>query len=294
MNSLDDWSVVEANRLSKAQLKEVRELAEACKRHDGAEVKVYWNQLRNRRGDAVSDFLCYLNDTLIGYLGLYGFDPAEAEVSGMVRPGCRGQGAFRRLVDSASGASRVRGVEKLLFICNRASASGVRFMESLGARRSFTEIAMELEESLEPQDSTETGKRRVSLVEASPLDRGDVARIDASCFGTSQEAAERILDLVTKPGYRTFLALDGAERVGKVAIASEEQRGLIFGLGVRPELRGQGYGREILAGAVGIIRAESLGAVRLEVSSDNPVALNLYRTAGFRETATFDYYELAL
>jgi ribosomal protein S18 acetylase RimI-like enzyme len=61
---------------------------------------------------------------------------------------------------------------------------------------------------------------------------------------------------------------------------------------VIPELRGRGYGREILARTIAELRAEGWQHIRIEVETENVNALGLYRSCGFQEIAEYRYYAL--
>jgi GNAT superfamily N-acetyltransferase len=75
---------------------------------------------------------------------------------------------------------------------------------------------------------------------------------------------------------------------------------MINGLGILPEWRGQGLGRALLRGLIGIaasprtLGVPQAGEIRLEVDTGNPSALNLYLSEGFCETARTDYFRLRL
>jgi GNAT superfamily N-acetyltransferase len=59
---------------------------------------------------------------------------------------------------------------------------------------------------------------------------------------------------------------------------------------VRPEARGQGYGRLVLASLEDWALAEGQKTARLETGSYLPVALALYQGAGYRPVPTFGEY----
>jgi mycothiol synthase len=69
---------------------------------------------------------------------------------------------------------------------------------------------------------------------------------------------------------RTFVDIDDGVRVGEVRV-----------LGVRPDWRGRGLGRELLRWAVHHLRASGVDEVRLAVGGRNDSALRLYERTGF-------------
>ena len=56
----------------------------------------------------------------------------------------------------------------------------------------------------------------------------------------------------------------------------------VLNLAVRPEFRGRGLGRRLLGHAVEVARMGEVSLVSLEVRVSNSVAINLYRSMGFR------------
>jgi len=67
-----------------------------------------------------------------------------------------------------------------------------------------------------------------------------------------------------------------------------DSRALDFGMGLRPDLTGEGNGLRYLAAVLAHLRSRHPGAaVRATVASWNQRALRLCRRAGFRETGRF-------
>lgn len=64
--------------------------------------------------------------------------------------------------------------------------------------------------------------------------------------------------------------------------------------GVLPAYRGRGYGRQLLAQVVTLLASESWKRVLIEVETRNQNALGLYRSCGFREVTTYDFYRVRL
>ncbi|MBN1583111.1 MAG: GNAT family N-acetyltransferase, partial [Anaerolineae bacterium] len=62
-------------------------------------------------------------------------------------------------------------------------------------------------------------------------------------------------------------------------------------LQIRSEFRRRGFGRQLLENIVRDLLAEGK-RVRLEVDTENDIALSLYRSCGFQVIATYRYYEL--
>lgn len=59
---------------------------------------------------------------------------------------------------------------------------------------------------------------------------------------------------------------------------------------VRPEFRGRGFARQILAAIEDLAVRRGMSTLRLETAKYLPVALNLYKSSGYREIPLFGEY----
>lgn len=77
---------------------------------------------------------------------------------------------------------------------------------------------------------------------------------------------------------------------GCVALVDMGQYGEVKRLFVRPEARGMGVGRALMATLEGAARDLGLTCLRLETGRALTAAARLYRASGFRECGTFGQY----
>ena len=111
-----------------------------------------------------------------------------------------------------------------------------------------------------------------------------------SSYAEEKDAPLAVLEgiLANKPDRGTFGAFRACQLVGLVSVAREAQanmshKGLVWGMYVRPDLRGQGLGRELLLKAIAHARSmPGLLQVNLAVGATNVPALRLYESLGFR------------
>lgn len=111
-----------------------------------------------------------------------------------------------------------------------------------------------------------------------------------SSYAEEKDAPLALLEqiLAHRPDRATFGAFRATQLVGLVSVAREAQlniahKGLLWGMYVRPDLRGQGVGRELLLKAIAHARSmPGLLQVNLAVGAPNLPALRLYESAGFR------------
>lgn len=113
---------------------------------------------------------------------------------------------------------------------------------------------------------------------------------DTSLFpglGT-QEGCEVIMEAIAAqrsflPGSTLLAVLDGQRPAGSIQAMEQDGEGLIMNVGVIPEARGKGLGRNLIVAALHGMGDKGLKIASLEVSGENASALNLYESCGFRK-----------
>jgi ribosomal protein S18 acetylase RimI-like enzyme len=136
-------------------------------------------------------------------------------------------------------------------------------------------------------------KGRVILRKATNRDALEIARQNSVYFGEElKEEDIKMPEDEEKCGLQIYMAEMDGQTIGKVHLETGKDICGIYGLGVMPEYRGQGYGRETLSRAVEIMREAKAQEIMLQVVATNSNALNLYRSCGFEETSVMDYYRL--
>lgn len=264
--------------LSATELAAIAELERRVVAHDGGRLKLEWGVLPTPR---VVPVLAWRGETLVGYVGLYVFGPPDVELAGMVDPAARRQGVGTALLQAALPRCRERGFRRALLV---SSPVGAAFARAHGGTLDHSEHAMALGETPDgpPEDPS------VTLAPATGADLPDVRRLMTAGFGFDP-GEERL-----EPGDATMVVRRGGELVGTLRLNRLDGTGGIYGFVVDPVLQGRGIGRDVLARACRLLRAEGLPRVTLEVSVDNERALGLYTTTGFAQEATEDYWAVRL
>ena len=131
----------------------------------------------------------------------------------------------------------------------------------------------------------------------------DVPRLPVADVGRWIDACVAMgsVDMATKPGLSELIAhVEGAvglflieDDAGKplaalMAVRFSELVGL-FEVVVHPDMRGHGFGRQIVADALAWARHGGARRAWLQVVSDNEPALGLYRSLGFEEVYRYAY-----
>lgn len=279
-------NVILSKGLGEDSLSQIKGLDEICGRSEPLHMKLNWEMLETRPENEVNDLLWYENGQLAGFLGLYGFGtvPEELELTGMVHPDFRRRGIFSRLFAEAVTISRARGAKRLLLISERQSSSGAGFAGNAGLTYDFSEYRMICQT---PTKAALT-PHAFTLRPAEETDKTFLIALDESCFGnTFGDCYEREL------GHLYVAEADGSA-IGKIGLEYEKGMGYVFGVAVRPEQRGRGYGRAMLTTVLKKHFDTRDTPVILEVAVKNENALSLYKSCGFEMLTVYDYYALTL
>jgi ribosomal protein S18 acetylase RimI-like enzyme len=245
-----------------------------------------------------NEFMYFDGEKLIGYIGIgsFGGFNTPIEVNGMVHPDYRKQGVFKKLSELVIDEWKRRNSNNMFLLSDRTSKEGQEFIKNLGATYNHTEYEMYFRQ--EGSSETSKGLSNLTFRKAKNEDAYELAKQDAIYFGEEvpeENDKEKMIlpEEEEKKGIRTYLAEKDNEIIGKVRLELTDKGG-IYGLGVLPKHRRKGYAREMLKFAVNTLIEDGAKEVMLQVDSENPNALNLYKSCGFVETSVMDYYEMKL
>jgi ribosomal protein S18 acetylase RimI-like enzyme len=287
-------SVVVRSVLSPAEIAECEQLVTLCNRYENLHMQLSREMLEERSGKENDDFLYYQDDMLVGYLSLMSWGIEEREMHlGVVHPNYRRQGIFRALLEAAKAECASRGTRKFALVCEGSSRSASACVTALGARYTFSEHEMVLENF---HDSM-TFDDRLTLSAANSSNIDALVAVQSRSFNDSEAfVLLMIAKFLQEPQRHFYLATFGEEGlscrepVGVLRLDEFGDEIGIYAFGVLPEYRGRGYGRQILEEIIRKIRARSQKPIRLEVDTRNTVAINLYRSCGFAIRTTYNYY----
>ena len=131
----------------------------------------------------------------------------------------------------------------------------------------------------------------MTLRKATNKDEKEIARQDSIYWGMDRKEED-----ISIPDKENVSAIYIAETdntiIGKVCLEINEGVGGIYGLGVLPDYRSKGYGRDILILSIEKLKENNSNEIMLQVDAENKNALNLYKSCGFEETYIMDYYKL--
>ena len=100
------------------------------------------------------------------------------------------------------------------------------------------------------------------------------------------------IDELCQPSISFWIAWDGAEALGCVALARKEGYAEVKSMFVDPAMRGRGAGEALVTALDAAARAEGITRLCLETGDDLYPAHRLYRRLGFKDCGPFgDYVE---
>jgi ribosomal protein S18 acetylase RimI-like enzyme len=283
--------LVKRPALTETERAEVDQLAALCRRDDALDLGIV-QDLARLEPDGESNQLLYLEaGKLIGFMTVQ--PGPEIELYGMVHPAHRRKGVGRALLAAAQEECRRRGSRSLLLVCEEASTSGRAFAEAVGAEYRCSEYQMELDRRAINRQPPHPS---LHLERTGAEDAATLVRLTAASFGDSEEEVRpRIMGWLQQVDQRFYIGRLDGEPIGslRVFLIPDDSRVFINTFGVIPQYRGRGYGRQILAATIEDLLDEQWKRIMIEVGVENPRALSVYRSCGFKEVITFRFYRLA-
>lgn len=98
------------------------------------------------------------------------------------------------------------------------------------------------------------------------------------------------VDALRVPEIRFFVAEDGEDVLGTIALARKDGYGEVKSMFVDPAARGRGVARALLRHVEGVAREMDVPVLRLETGNLLEAAIALYTAQGFRPCGAFGDY----
>jgi ribosomal protein S18 acetylase RimI-like enzyme len=291
-NKVLDQHIILKKYINEKEHREIKELEDICIKEDKVNLKLeleYRTQIYKDYEKSLNDineFLYYINDDLIGYIGISSFGANVAEINGIVHPSFRRKGIFTKLIKLVIDECKKRNFNEILLLCDDKSTSAIEFIKITEAIYSFSECRMKCLN----YDIRENNKD-ISLVKCKNEDVDQIENLNKVFFG--YVSSELILpEDEEKNNTITYLIQLYKKTIGKIKVSKDKNAAFISGFGIIPELRGKGYGRQILMEVLSNLNKECIYDVELDVEVKNKNALNLYKSCGFKEESVMNYYKV--
>jgi mycothiol synthase len=253
-------------------------------------------------------FIAERTGDAVGYVDVTAeLDIGRAVLSFLVHPEHPGEVVAMKLIKSAITRAREMGARRVHVNVPGEMVSGRKLLAKMGFRfiRRFLELRLDL-----------SGAHALNMSRAAPrcrrLKRGEEDKLVqiqnrsfADTWGFNPNTLEEIVYRIGLPGCAPediILACDGENVMGycwtRIYAGRDKvtrgDKGRIYMLGVDPDYRGKGVGKEVLLAGLSYLKSKGVGIVELTVDSKNKAACALYRSAGFQIETMSLWYGKAL
>ena len=225
----------------------------------------------------------------------------------MVHPKHHRRGLAVKLVDRAICRTRDLGITTIHVNILRDSPMAKQLLTKMGFTfvRRFLELRLDLSET----DLPEISKISPRCRPLQPTEEGRLTQLQNRSFtgtwGFNPNTVEEIIYRISLPNSSPddiFLTFDSDKPIGYcwTRIESWEKKapgegtGRIYMLGVDPDYRGKGFGRQLLLVGLSYLKSKSLRVVELTVDNENKAARALYESVGFKLWTSSLWYEKRL
>jgi mycothiol synthase len=225
----------------------------------------------------------------------------------LVHPKHRRRRIAAKLVDRASSRIRELGIKTIHVNILQNSPMAKRLLTKMGFTliRRYLELRLDLSKALLPEISKICPRCR-------PLQPGEEERLTqlqnrsfSGAWGYNANTVEEIIYRTRLPNCSPediIMAFDWDKPVGYCWTrinfwknkAPGEGAGRIYMLGVDPDYRGRGSGKQLLLAGLSYLKRKGLRVVELTVDSENKVACALYKSVGFKLWTSSLWYEKRL
>ena len=276
--------------LTKNIIKQLRKIENICKKYDNIIRDINLDSSMNFNQDMNHTFLYYNeNKIFVGFLYMFVPTSEEAEVQGYILPKYRNRGYFKELLKEAEAELKVYGVRDILFVCEFNPKSAKVDLEGINASYEFTEYSMEYVGSKKDNHDIEISD--IEVLEANKEDLEELVNVSKKSFDESVEEARGYITKSLEASNRVqYKALYNGKYIGLAGVYSEREEATIFGLGILPEYRGKGFGKQLLKLILKELENKHLEEILIDVDSNNEVAFKLYKQMGFDIEVAFDYF----
>lgn len=279
--------LTKTTKLSKNELKEIRNLAIISHNVDKFKTKFYWNILEDRKLPEYDDYLLYVEGNLAGYVGVFAFKEEEVELTAIIHPKYRKQGYFKSLLSEIFSDLIRRGFQKCLLICNREAEVANKIVKRLNTSFSHAEYEMVSKRKPAFENLPE-----LELREYVKDDIIDLAQMDAICFNSSlDKMIFRFINSMGEKNRKVYVALHNGEKIGKVHLRFDEKNhAYIHDLCILPPHRRKRLATAMVMKIMEILEQNRIKSIYLDVEGKNESAIKLYEQCGYEITAIHDFW----
>lgn len=285
-----------SHQLNEKQKSDIEALVQECFAFDNIERTLYLSNDLNYYDKMDCFYLLYRNERLVSVLTIVEILEREAEISGYTLPMERNKGYFTTLLAYAKDELTRYEINKVLFVIEPASKSGVAAVNTLQARYEKSEyLLIRPNHKEQHMQNPEDIKEHFVLRELDTHCLEKAATLSSKLFGTDVKEDISILkEAMESDQMKTFCSYLSGKMIGITCVNYGIKSACIFDFGIAAKHQGKGYGRKQLDLLLSELSRCECENIILEVGSENKKAFSLYQSAGFQIKTQYDYYELQI
>lgn len=276
--------IIKTALLSPQQIAEIQALETAAYKRYKLENHAFLSNDINFNRELPCFFLGYVGERLVAFLTIFVPTRQEAEIQAFTHPDFQKKGCFDQLLEEALRLLKAARIPDLLFALEPASKNGLATLQTFpGNRWERSEYRMTVCSLKKAPDSS-----GLQLFEVDNSNRALFR--DAINLVFPRENLDNYCDAVISSDFRHGYMVYKNGPVGVFNLSTEHGgEAMLYGVGIAEIHRGNGYGSALMGHAMrqGLRLADR---ITLDVDSDNPVALSLYKKCGFQVNFQVDYY----
>ena len=282
--------IISANDVTEEQKEQINNLVRLCAAYEPINDEVAFDHVLNFDQNIKCYFFLYIEDQLIAYLSMFIPTADVAEISAYTHPEFRRKGFFTLVLEEAKKELENYEIDHILFVHQPAGKDAKYVIDTYGATIDRSEYLMEFEISQLPELETE-----LKLTRANEAYLNEMTEIYTDIFhDLSMDTEAALKTILDTEHFDTYLLYLDEQIIGMCNVNRQGDRFYIFGLGILPKYRNQGYGKQMMSLLLEELILIKDKRILLEVSSDNINALALYKNSGFDIRQQYDYYKYTI
>ncbi len=282
--------IISASDVTEEQKEQIKNLVRLCAAYEPISDEVAFDHVLNFDQNIKCYFFLFIEEQLIAYLSMFIPTADVAEISAYTHPEFRRKGYFSLLFKEAKNELENYEIDHVLFVHQPSGKDAKHVIEKYGADIERTEYLMELDTAQFSKLETE-----LKLTKANEAYLNEMAAIYPAIFHDVNKDTESALKtILDTEHFDTYLLYSDDTIIGMCNVNRQEDKFYIFGLGILPEYRNQGYGKQMISLLLEELILIKNKRILLEVSSDNQSAFALYKNSGFIVQQQYDYYKYVI
>lgn len=278
-------TITKTNALTDGQKQEIQALENAAYKKYKLQNHAYLTNEINFDRKIPCFFLGHVGERLVAFLTTFLPTRQEGEIVAFTHPDFQRKGCFSQLLAEASRILILHRIRDVVFAVEPASKNGLAVLKTfgnVGCGRSEYRMSVSSLKNAPPYGDLQFFEVDISNQE--------LFRTALAVVYPDNNDRDNFFDAVLHSDLRRGYIAYKDRPIGVFNIGMEQGDAFIYGVGVAKEFRGVGYGKELMGYAMheGLRLAKKLV---LDVDSDNPVAIHIYKKCGFKIDFQVNYYK---